>query len=199
MYNTHPCTPTHFKVHRTLDQTYMPTARTGNIARLSPRAFYSKVFVSGLSRQPLCHLFTSWMCTAHTHIHTHPPFSQHTARTQTPMPQTHSRAHKHACLFHFPWEHDSTYLDLVTLRPAHAPICVHLGTHTLSLPWAFTRLGQCTHRLAEQGAFPTFLLSLTCGTCPVYSSLHSALTGLNARVSWHRAQSSGPAAIVLRK
>lgn len=38
-------------------------------------------------------LFTSWMYTALTHIHTHPPLSQHTARTQTLMPQTHSHTH----------------------------------------------------------------------------------------------------------
>lgn len=77
-------------------------ASTDNTHRFLLKAVICKVFVCGLWHQPLCHLFTSWICTAHTHIHTHPPFSQHTARTQTPMPQTHSHAHKHTCLFHFP-------------------------------------------------------------------------------------------------
>lgn len=114
-------------------------ASTDHTPRFLLRAFICKVSVCGLRHQPLCHLFTSWMYTAHTHIHTHPPFSQHTARTQTPMPQTHSHAHKHTCLFRFP------RAGGLLPGPGHSDACsratcAHL--RTLALSAASTPPGQ---------------------------------------------------------
>lgn len=131
-----------------------------------------------------------------SHTHSHPPTLLTTRSTHSNATNTFTCTQTYVPLPFSPG-HDSSCPDLVPLMPAHAP-CVHAEAPTLS-PTGSHRLGRCTWRLAERGAFPTSLLSLTCSTCPVCSSLHSAATGLNARVSWLRAQSSGPAAIVLRE
>ena len=116
---------TYLNAQGTRPNIYAQTTQTHDIYRFMLEAFVYKVFVCGLWHQPLCHLFTSWMCIAHMHIHTHPPFSQHTACTQTPMPQTYSCTHKHTCLFHVhhAWKLPTT--------PGHSP-CV--DTHVLTLP-----------------------------------------------------------------
>ena len=107
----------------------MPMANIDNTHRFLLKAFICKVFVCGLWHQPLCHLFTSWMCAAHTHIHT----THHSHNTQHALKrQCHKHSHMHTNIRAssiFPL-HESSCPDLAILMPGSYSMYVHLGTHT---------------------------------------------------------------------
>lgn len=102
------------------------------------------------------------------YIHTYPPFSQHTARTPTPLPQ-HIHTHRHTRLFRVT-RHESPWADR-SLRCCPCPTCAHLHTH--ALPPAGWQAGPVSTQTSRRGELSASLLSLTCVTCPVLSSLQS--------------------------
>ena len=110
------------------------------------------------------------LCTAHMHVNTHPPFSQHTARTRTPKSQTYSRTHKHVPI-------NTCASPIIPTTPSHsdASTCEHACLP--SPPQALT-VGPVFTQTGRAGVVSTSLLSLTCSTCP----LAPASAGLNARV-----------------
>lgn len=105
------------------------------------------------------YLHRTYIYIVHTHIHTHPPSSQHTARTQTHShAHTNIRASSTSSCMKAP---DQTWSLRCCLC---APMCTpttHSPSHGHSAGWA-----------SRAGVLFSFLLSLTCSTCPIFSSLH---------------------------
>lgn len=109
------------------------------------------------------------MYTAHIHIHTYPPFSQRTARTPTPMPQhihTHTNIHASSISLRTKAPEQTG-----SLRCCPCSTCAHL--HTQALPPADWQAGPVSTQTSRRGELSASLLSLTCVTCPVLSSLQS--------------------------
>lgn len=145
-----------------------------------------------MASDSLSSIYIGHIYIAHTHIHTHPPFSQHTACTQTPMPQTHSHAHTNIrasatspCMK----APDQTWSLRCCL---YAHVCTpttHSPSHGHSAGWA-----------SRAGVLSSSLLSLTCSTCPIFSSLHYGfdwvecqnLPGTEPRAATEKPISCGP-------
>lgn len=137
------------------------------------------------------------MHTAHTHIHTHPPFPQHSARTPTPKPQTRSQIH-----------------TLDTFAPTSLPLplplgrCGHLGPSQapqvhifiFMLSWAGSQQPPGAPKASRTECLflplSLSLLSLTCSTCPIFHLLHcvyecQCLPGMEPRAAAQKQLSCG--------
>lgn len=155
--------------------------------------FICEASVFSLWRQPLCFLFTSWMCGCVQLTHTFTPthHSHNTARTQTPKPRAHphirtlSNVHPNTSLFQLPGSGNLIRSDHLNGRPSSTD--AHPFTYSLS------------SRLLPAVTVPTQgLVSLasfmprTFSTCLVFRSSHSGFAWVNARVCLARIPEQQP-------
>lgn len=135
------------------------------------KAFVCEVFVCGWWHRSLCHLFISWMYTVYTHSHPPSTLTTHSMHSNTHATDTFTHTQMHMPL---PFSRSVEAPDRTwPLRCCACSTCAHLRTH--AFPAAGLRqAGPVSTRTRRAGVLSASLLSLTCSTCPVFSSLQSA-------------------------
>lgn len=134
------------------------------------------------------------------HTYLHPPtiLTTHSTHTNTHATNAFTRTHKHTCLFHFhhAWKLLTTsgHCDGCCLRLACAyllPVLPPTGTR---------QAGPVSTWTSRAGVLSSSFLSLTCSTCPIFSSLHcgfdwvecQSLPGTEPRTATEKPISCGP-------